>query len=299
MPNIITHCLSAKEACQHFDNIHWRYLYFGAQGPDFFYYYHQLSWKKETKQDKAFQSLGDVFHHQHVNEWLLYFCQKEDIQLKSYGLGLLCHFALDTYLHPFIFYFTEQHPKNQAGYIHRCFESHLERVMIDEYDSAITPKQYFLLSKKEQRQLACEYHQLLARWGEEGEVKQILESMTECQLIHSLLNNPWSIQEKCLSFIEKHTDQCIQAHSLIIPQKAEALKVFLSKEKVTWCHPVTGERQSASFSELFMKAQQEAKELVALAMENQWDVLTEKINHRNLDTGLPFESPMRTFFHSS
>lgn len=299
MPSIITHCLSAKSVCQSLDGIDWPSLYFGAQGPDFFYYYHQLPWKTDDDEVREFQAFGDLFHHEHTNDWLLYFCQQKDYALKSYGLGLLCHFALDAQLHPFIFYFTEQHPQNKMGYIHRLFESHLERIVIDYVQQAITPKDYFLLSSQEQQVIAKEYVALLEKWGWSCDEKKVEEAMTECQMIHRLLNNSWSIQEKALNMLEEKSHQCIQAKSLVIPQKADRFEKFIQNNNMTWCHPVTGELRSETIIDLFDQAQEEARTLVDLAYHHQWDALKEKINHRNLDTGLSATMPMQYFYHSS
>jgi hypothetical protein len=114
MPDVITHALGAVEAISRIDdplasivqknkNIY----RLGAQGPDFFFYYHVLP----GQDSNGAGEYGGRLHREHSFDFLMSLLDYAKIKKKSkdypvlasYSLGFLTHYAFDLTMHPFIF----------------------------------------------------------------------------------------------------------------------------------------------------------------------------------------------------
>ncbi len=97
---------------------------FGAQGPDFLFYLNFLPWKKK----KGSSDLGTLMHRDNTDQILdkvFRDLEKPSEQLRSYLYGFLAHYALDSAMHPFIYF----HTKNE--YEQKRLESTLDVAMFN------------------------------------------------------------------------------------------------------------------------------------------------------------------------
>lgn len=139
MPKEITHCLFAEKAFQTLDinspkadeikNTHRKRpqaLFFGSIAPDLFYYDISLPWQKKTASGGEF--LSDLIHGAHGEDSLAHVREmlcilktpqmqtplngkralhEEEIRLLTlFTMGYLSHVALDTLLHPAVYYLS-------------------------------------------------------------------------------------------------------------------------------------------------------------------------------------------------
>lgn len=131
MPSVITHYSFAKKYKKDIDDKYLDAYYLGAQGPDHFFAYGMIPFRKRPNK-KEVNSLGNITQ---INEltpnyigFIEYAKNSEDKELLfSYIDGLLTHYSLDRCCHPFIFYqtgFTDR--KEDSKEIHEYYNfSHL------------------------------------------------------------------------------------------------------------------------------------------------------------------------------
>ncbi len=142
MPNIITHTLFAQDVFGKVDEslkevIEPRLQLFeiGSNGPDFLFF-HGLNLKDFYKSSNL-RKAGNVFHAGHVNDFyhqaILSIQNEKDTEIKNdmitYVCGHLCHWALDSTTHPYVFYRTGTCKGKSAWYHHR-FESLIDAIML-------------------------------------------------------------------------------------------------------------------------------------------------------------------------
>ncbi len=102
----------------------------GLHGPDIFYYYNPLLATKTGR-------LGNRFHRQTGQEFFSRVCRGLRLNPseagQAYLYGLLCHFALDTVLHPFV-----TQAAKETGVSHPRIEAEFERFLL-ETDGKVPP----------------------------------------------------------------------------------------------------------------------------------------------------------------
>ncbi|PRR78243.1 hypothetical protein CLLI_18450 [Clostridium liquoris] len=118
MPDAWTHILASNEIIKGIESSRYRsilegYIKFyqcGSQGPDIFLYYCNLI---PSKHNRVKKELGQRLHTDKTGDFIVYLIDKlkqlrydeEYNMLLSYVLGYITHYALDTSMHPFIYYF--------------------------------------------------------------------------------------------------------------------------------------------------------------------------------------------------
>ncbi len=142
MPNIITHTLFAQDAFEKVDEslrevIEPRLQLFeiGSNGPDFLFF-HGLN-VKDFYKSSDLRKAGNAFHAGHVNDFyhqaIVSIQNEKDEEIKkdmmTYVCGHLCHWALDSTTHPYVFYRTGTCKGKSAWYHHR-FESLIDAIML-------------------------------------------------------------------------------------------------------------------------------------------------------------------------
>lgn len=128
MPSSITHLLVAQQAAIDFPpnmrraaERHPDYFFWGAQGPDVFFFYRPLS-KKEY-------NLGKFMHRNLVYETFRFFAnylrgETDDGERErelAYTAGYLTHYAADITFHPFVYRLLEENPAK--GFVHQQIEN--------------------------------------------------------------------------------------------------------------------------------------------------------------------------------
>jgi hypothetical protein len=185
----------------------------GAQGPDFFYYHRILKpWKENLR------GIGGRLHHERPSRLLsaIRDFQKDrgDEITKSYVMGFLCHYSLDSTAHPFVYWDVKSlypvYPERGDGFLHNHVESVLDGIIL----RSVTGK---LANDFDLRQTAPEnqevqiaimrlYSFVLERlYGMHSLQKGILQAMSDCRRVCGLLNDRWMIKKPLAEFMEKVT----------------------------------------------------------------------------------------------
>lgn len=113
---------------------------FTSAGPDPFFFYKFL----DKEENKRVASIGHFMHENMIHEFFMQLAEKMKTTkhptiLFSYLTGFLTHHALDSKVHPYVFYKTGvyQH-KNPETYVYRGLHTKIERAM----DVAIIEQEY-------------------------------------------------------------------------------------------------------------------------------------------------------------
>lgn len=204
MPDLVMHYYYANELRKKLpkevqSKIKDKNLYiFASAGPDPFFFYKFYKFKENKK-------VADLGHYMHENKIFEFFYKLTDITknsvefkdlLFSYLSGFIAHHTLDSLVHPYVFYKTGLHDKNDANTdIYRGLHTKLERAM-----DAYIIREYYR-QKPHKFDIVCEVLNL-------REIPQSLEdSFNELYRIfdledgYSLVNDSVYWQRKFYKFI--------------------------------------------------------------------------------------------------
>lgn len=110
-------------------------FYLGAQGPDILFYHHSIF-------SSPISAAGHAMHQSRIARSFAAFIREASRlntpAAKSYLLGLCCHYALDSTVHPFIQYISNQvlnplYPTKSPDALHNLCENELDRMMIERF----------------------------------------------------------------------------------------------------------------------------------------------------------------------
>lgn len=138
MPALITHYLAASRAAEQLKSkgveLNRAMFLWGAQGPDFFYYHKPLNGRKSLK------DLGGRLHKMEPEKLFLALrdyseqCGLREVNfVYSYCFGVLCHLALDSAAHPFVYYHQDvlaEKLGEKPRFMHHKIEHNLDVIML-------------------------------------------------------------------------------------------------------------------------------------------------------------------------
>lgn len=144
MPAFFSHFLCGEESLKFIDKTeikntvdkHKNTFVLGTQGPDFFYFHRIHFWTDKG----SLYYIGTLFHKEIISQFfelsLDYIMNRPDSEkevLLAYLYGYVCHYALDTEAHPYVFYktgFARKGEKSSKFKIyHRKFEYAIDVLM--------------------------------------------------------------------------------------------------------------------------------------------------------------------------
>lgn len=299
MPNIITHCLFGEDVLNQLHSNetkeilknNYQEFMIGCNGPDFFFFY-----KFFKKQYASFRELGSLVHAQQVNHFYEIAIQQINSQqnstmkaaMSAYVMGHLCHWALDSSAHPYIFYKTGKYSGLSESMHHR-FESMLDAMMLKE-KKGLTIQQFDFpsLSKTSPnsvKAIANIYIPIMKEvYNETITEKQIQDALNDWYHIQKLLKDPTGIKTKILKCYEKQKQHPWLYSGNIIPSKIDETYDVLNLQKKQWCYPVDETKIS---HETFIEIYNRASLLAVLVIECMHNIheLSQIIDNRSYDTG--------------
>lgn len=137
MPDIVMHHYFGREVLSELDeniteNLKDYSLYdFATAGPDPFFF---VSFTK-GEQNKQSREFGNYMHRNYSKQFFLKLIEltKKNKDLFPYLSGFVCHYYLDVYTHPYVFYYTGVYkPEDERTHEYRGLHTKLERAM-DSY----------------------------------------------------------------------------------------------------------------------------------------------------------------------
>lgn len=308
MPNVLTHGLMALKAKEHVSASHiqraistYRDVYlFGSNGPDFLFYYNVWPWLDQQEADRV-SGHGRIMHKEKINEFvdtMIAIVKKQtDKQVKeimiSFIAGYLCHWALDSVAHPFVFY-RSGNTKGKQKYDHYRYESMIDsKMVIEVYQEKLCkyPTRNFLsMDKKSEKVVAflvSHAHQRV--YDSTLSSKECLSSMRRAKEILPLFFDPYTLKHGALRLLEKLVydgDRIITSHMIIgkLNQTYDELNI----NRDVWYNPTyPNNPHDETFLELFERSIGRAK--VALCafeniLDDELDTMSNVLLNRSFDT---------------
>lgn len=202
MPAASTHVEFAREVINQMpsslqEKITNRPLYYlGAQGPDLFFFssFHFLP--------GSLKKCGNIMHQDKVRETLSFLDRytRDMPNLRNYYYGFLCHYALDSYAHPLIHYYSkkqaQQENRNETE-IHFTNEAYIDVWALErnqkkpqDYDIYVFQK----INKVDAQELSSLFHILFREvYGWTIPLSKIKHTITQEDIALTLLRptKPW------------------------------------------------------------------------------------------------------------
>lgn len=263
MPGYITHYLFGRQALslpvvkESYPNFrkliqnHAHVFNIGTQGPDLFLYLLQsnLNSKKKlgsimhhTKSDVFFQTCLDYLSNANSNSIKDVFC--------AYFAGMLCHYTLDCYAHPYIYWKTGYRidkPDNLAYLAKHCqFESDLDYAMLQRTCGCLPSKfkrdKYIKLKEEDINLLSKALSETISKTYYLHETAYTTPSFMKLALkympykVH-FLNDKGGPKRKVIAAVEKKTIKSPILSSLFTVDHITDLDGVLNLNRSPWKNP--------------------------------------------------------------
>lgn len=314
MPNIITHALFAQDLLNKFDapslNERTHLFQAGANGPDFLFF-HNVPFPK-TLRPTPLRKIAGELHQGHVNEF--YASALESIRneknpdiredMTAYACGHLAHWALDSVVHPYVYYKTGN-CSGRSSWNHHRYESLLDAIMLkvkkNQTIQGFDASRIADCSMEEARAVSRIYVPAVRRiFSMEIEPHQILESLNDWESMQKVFRDPSGSKIRTARFFEKGLGISNLVSGYSVPAKVEDNVDLINLKHQVWHHPVTGEESDDSVFDLYQKALHRASVVIRLFLESISDPSREKslleyIDDRDYDTGMKNPSDMQYF----
>jgi len=294
MPDCVTHIYLAEDAVDPSNKmIDYNYFIIGSQGPDPLFYYQFQPWKKTRKVDR----IAGIIHHEKTKAFLDTFIKKAKTgskQIKGYVLGFLCHYALDSTAHPYIFHVTGNYSIKTKQYRgnHLRLERGIDSVLIKE--RGFNPIFYKVANHFPIKRLSTDFTNTFT--SVMNEVYNLLDvGRLFSQSYIDFRNNfkymvydPTGIKKAVYSVVDVFTSGSLSYKQISNRTNIRNIDI-MNRNHSLWKHPVTGEESNESFDELYQKALNLAKTLTQKTLnyfetgDEEIFTLTKNISY---DTGL-------------
>lgn len=317
MPNIICHTLfmddvfdSLEPSMQEWMEPRKQLLRIGANGPDILFFH---GYNLKRLHQTELRHLGSKMHHVKTNEFYIKAVdciekeKNETIKkdMLAYVCGHLCHWALDSITHPYIFYRTGN-CKGESAWWHHRFESILDAVMLKiKRDCTI---ENFRIGEicdaplEVARAIARVYVPISNEvFNVEMKPHQIVESLQDWNFVQGVFYDPSGKKDKTVRSIEKVFGSENMLSGYLVPNKADDPYDVCNAMHERWCYPVDETMVSTeSFLELYDKAMLVAKNAIRLFIDainnDQGKIdLVYFLQDKNYDCGISEEKEMIHF----
>jgi hypothetical protein len=275
------------------------YVKMGAQGPDPFYF--NVFGIDQMKSKK----LADLMHEEKINEMLIsmlhYVKTNYSLELHSFFVGFLTHYALDTTIHPYIYHHAGNYKKSDPlTKVHRGLHMKFER-RVDIHFIYFIHKTYanqfpvcdIVFHNFQTSQPVLELMDYVA-----SKVYNIKDAGHLYQkgyqrmrkICKSYVEDPRGLKKLMLSIADLfNKDEIIYLKDLSYYNYDEHFD-YLNLNKETWHHPITNEAFNLSVLELYVRAYHRAlifiKETDAY-LNNESSIDLEKLfGNMSLNTGI-------------
>ncbi len=257
MPAALAHYLFALQNQENIRDVDAFLL--GTQGPDPFFFYGMVPWRKKTE-PKKIQSYGEDVHHGDFSEIyarMIRYAHSQEGEAKDtlldYLKGAWAHYCLDRACHPYIFYRSgfdgEGLLNGHYGYAHKVFEVLLDATLKKKYKLP-SPSRALKISRKQGMEISKMWKQGSPNTLNE---KTFYESLEDYRTIESFLQSKTGYKRMLWKRLGK--ENVLYAFSYPVHlKKKEALDV-LNLQKKEWKNPVTGISSNLSVNEMFRKAE--------------------------------------------
>ena len=284
MPAIITHDLYGKDVYgETFDTIGGsrdaaEAFLLGNQGPD------PLFFVAPDPRYRRVGKLASTLHRARPAEFLVALksavrelpAQERSVG-RAYALGFLCHYALDSTVHPLVY--CHEHALCDAGEpgltrddgseVHGVIESELDEMVLfakrGDTVATFNPSREILHASEAVLDAVSKMYAYLALnvYGEVVPHNLFRLSVHGFRLVQRLFWSPTGIKRDLIGRIERLARPHSFYQSMSHRPVAAAESVFDNHEHDAWTNPFTGDVRTTGFWDLYDQAQYKAKDLIA------------------------------------
>lgn len=286
MPNLITHKIFAEEVLQRLQNKSIQHIiqnneqlyYIGSNGPDPLFFYGAAPWN--LFQENFVSDIGNALHCGHVNTFYLsaiHQIQKQKhIEIKermlTYLFGHICHWAIDSSTHPYIYYRTGDCTGMSLNYHHR-FESILDETVLRTYRNKTIKEFHFpdicLFDTNMLQAIARIYVPVIKEiFHSNLRVYDIRKALQGWHAAQTWLYDPKHIKIDAWSVYESIHHNTWQMSGNIVPNRNENDIDVMNENHVLWKHPCDDTLTSnTSFPDMFDAAINLAVDVIQTAYQ--------------------------------
>lgn len=303
MPSSVTHsyfCTDVFNKCNKNiknklkDNINYFKIF--GQGPDpyFFYDFHL------TKRSKEIYKINRAMQHTKINKHfvkLINYINNNNYyynsQVMAYLYGQICHFVLDTTLHPFIIYSTGIYDSDDSSTfkyngLHEEMEYYIDCYMISQREN-IHPKYYkvykelFNIGKFNNELKLCISDVIKEVYGYDNVGEIYYKAIMDMKKFYYVFNyDKYGIKKFVYSIMDVVCgNKCVKKKELSFNVDPDGKLFYLNKDKKIWNNPCdVNDKSNLSFDELYSLAIQKAINII-----NSVDVMLQNkcLNNKKLE----------------
>lgn len=240
MPAATTHVEFAKDVLRHLpQNIHdqitnYPMYYLGSQGPD------MLFFSSASIPKLTLKPLGDLMHDEHVRDVIRFFearCMNDD-DLRSYFYGYLCHYALDSTVHPLVCSFARKaHAESgiHEGEAHVTIEAEYDVWLLNQRGRDIQSYDvysYMKTDKASAEKLAVLYSEMLAAvYKKSVPVYRLKRAIYDCPFYTRVLKPGSAFKYNLIYTIETYAKMPHSFSGMILDHKDKASALNLDRKE--------------------------------------------------------------------
>lgn len=271
MPACLTHNLFAADVLSRLEEtgIDKCAYAWGAQGPDFLFCHRYLR-AMRNKSLKTLQEYGSMLHRTSPSKTLeamrkFVFAHNNPIY-RSYALGFVCHYSLDSTAHPYVNARAEKMAKERENEnestMHGEIEASLDTIVLrwktGKLPGEVRLKDTFPKNEGVQRMIARLYRELLFEvYGADVSEEALYQSTKDAHLLFAACNDRTGLKRSLFNIIEKGRPHHITSHLVPVTEDPEA--DFANTAHDQWTRG--GETHTEDFFQLYDRALELAAEL--------------------------------------
>ena len=258
MPSLVTHYVFGKDVLDRIDNKYVdtnQYLLFN-QSHDFLY---------RTKK-KEYINLAKLGHHYKTKVFIINIVKfimdnnlEKDKGAISFLYGIINHFVLDSICHPLIFYYGGSYHKDDKstkkyqgmhGYIEKNIDMYIyEKYYKKSYKSAVLDKEFLPIA--DITSLDVINNAYLSTYGKDNVAYEYKKCVNKLRRFNRfIVRDKIGIKYLLYNLIDKicfNNFGTLSCYSTCIKKNYD----YLNKNHEVWYHPVTNEKHTESFQDLY------------------------------------------------
>jgi len=245
----------------------------GCLGPDVFFYDRLPPplWRKHTK-----KTVGNAFHNMDAALWWKHCLQfTNDALLRPYLAGLLCHFALDAAVHPYICSVAQ-------GAEHTRLEARIDSLLFAEADGELYPAR--ALGLPALRAIYTFWQGLSPALPAVGNA--YIRSYRNFRFFSRISFDAAGRKLRFLLGLERLFGRTGLLSGFLVSPRAVFEGDILNLQRADWAAPWTPEAvRNETYIELYDNACAEAAALVRWLYNGEYDAIAERLSGRSMQKG--------------
>ena len=242
----------------------------GAQGPDFLFCHRYLQ-AAARKELRSLQEYGSALHRTQPSLTLSamreFLRRHEDGAYRSYVMGFLCHYALDSAAHPYVNararQLAEERPWENASTMHCEIEAALDAIVLrwrsGKLPSEVKLTECFPKNEGVQRKIACLYREVLFTvYGTDVGEAELYQATKDARFIFAACTDRTGLKRQVFQRLERGKPGYVTSH--LVPMTEDPEPDFANDGHAAW--EWEGRTSERSFYELYEEAAERACRLI-------------------------------------